>query len=134
MKRPLIYISLIFSHVLVAAVVGLAVFIYDRIPDAPSSCGTDQKIISHNDLGDEIEMKQEVCGGIAYSDTVTLSVITKKNGEHAKFFSFASNGLSDPIVKWIANDALEVDIDTAEEIFTKKDHIGGIRILYSLAK
>lgn len=130
MKKFFNRLLLILSYAVVAVLSGLAVFIVDRIPPNMGGCVADQHVISRNARGDEVEMHQDICGGFVYSDTVTLSVIMNKSGERGEFFSYERND-SEPIITWIRDDILEVNIQKTGEVYKKKDHFGGITIRYS---
>lgn len=76
-------------------------------------------------------MRQRVCGGIAYSDLVTLEI--QKNGERhgTKFFKYERNS-SDPDIIWPSRELLVVNIADVGQVYEKQQNIDGIRIRYEI--
>jgi hypothetical protein len=109
----------------------LIVSVYDRLPRDASRCIEEQHVISENSLGDEVEISQSICGGIAYSDKVTLSLIVSSNRQRGDFFSYERSD-ADPIVRWSGSGVLIVNVASTGTIFLQKDILYGIKIQYQL--
>lgn len=91
-------------------------------------CQSEQRIVSHNSRGDVVEMREEVCGGFAYSATITLSLIINHDARK-EFVSYAVNA-SEPVIHWNSDNVLVVNIGKTGEIYKKADHVDDIKIEY----
>jgi hypothetical protein len=121
----------IFTHAAVAALAVAMFYLYLSIPDAPSSCVESAHIISQSRLGDKIEMNQEICGGIAFSATISLNLIENREGRQGTFFSYQWTN-SQPTITWVADDAVLITIENVGPIHSKLEKLGRVKIQYKI--
>ncbi len=121
----------VFTHGVVSVITAAVVLLYCIIPRGETGCVEHSQPVSRNDTGDIIELKQELCGGISWTDTISVIIKLKKTNESGVIFSY-ERGHADPQFKWYGNDLLEIRIDDIAEVHRKVDHFGIIKIKYDI--
>ncbi|WP_147262691.1 hypothetical protein [Roseiarcus fermentans] len=122
-----------FTHTSVALVAVIGTAIYDRMPWDTYSCVSDFHDLSQNDLGDEIQMRLTLCGGIAYSNDVTLEFKAKGHERGEAFFAY-EGGPSDPEIIWSSDNVITVRLSDIGQISKKLDRIGRIQVHYEIGR
>ena len=78
-------------------------------------------------------MTQRVCGGIAFSDTISLGIRSEQSDQQTTFFSYG-RGSSGPRLKWASDNVLVVELSDVSEIYTQADHVGDVQMRYQIGK
>lgn len=78
-------------------------------------------------------MVQKLCGGMAYSDTISLVMHSERSAKGTTFFSY-ERGSSDPKLSWQNNNVLLVEVPDVGEIDMKVDHVEDVQIRYDIGK
>lgn len=95
-------------------------------------CATQNETVSQTDRY-RIEMTQEACGGIAFSDTTLLAIRSEQSNQQTTFFSYGE-GSSVPRLKWASDNTLLVELPDVGEIYTQAAHVGDVQIRYQIGK
>jgi hypothetical protein len=122
---------LVFLCALAAVVSVCAIFVYLLlIPPNMERCETQEHTVSKNSRGDEVKMSDELCDGIANSDTATLMLNMKGTKKSEPFFIYDVD-LNDPTFVWTDNNTLQVHIEGEGQIYKRLDHVSDVAIRYS---
>lgn len=127
MKR----IGIVLSYVIVALAASAVTALYDRVPRSVSGCVSDVHVVSQSAAGDLINMMQEICGGMAYSTTISLALQKRGSGNSTVFFTYERNN-SEPHIAWTAPNAIAVELADVGHIYVQKDVIDGVRVQYRI--
>ncbi len=122
-------IGLTISYFLVASLAGLLVFIYDRIP-LTEGCKTVNNVISKGPHGDQVEMSEEFCEGIANSARATLFLRAYDTKIKESFFVYDIDASLNPLIEWRDN-SLIVSIKNEGKVYKRLNNVNNIKIIYS---
>ena len=110
-------------------VAAIAALIYHRFPIVPSGCDYESKNVASSQRGDTVVLDLEICGGMAFSSTATMSLMLKGRSRKRDFYVF-SLGAQIPSAHWISDTELEISPADPEEVFHREDHVRDIGIYY----
>lgn len=113
-------------------VVLVGAYIYRPLPPRDAyQCAEQSEQLSESGIY-KVELAARVCGGIAFSSTVSLAIRSERSNQQTTFFSYG--GTSDPRVKWASDNVLVVEVSDVGEVYTQVDHVGDVQIRYQIGK
>ena len=133
MKRVAKWTLWLASYIVVAAVSGFGVWLYDRIPPKSGSCFTHALVIATNSNGDAVERQDDICEGIAYSDIVTLGLVLKDSPQRDAFFVYVPD-YAFATASWAGNNVVIVYVEQMDRVFTQLHRLGDVEIRYQTQK
>lgn len=115
---------------LVTIACAFAAYVYSKMPPNMEKCITQQQTVSRNSRGDEVNMSEELCEGIASSATTTLLLTMNGTKTGTPFFTYDINTSYPPTFGWIDNTTLLVRIKGEGPVYKQLDHVAGVTIRY----
>jgi hypothetical protein len=101
-------------------------------------CDSSAKVLSNDGQGHTIWRIDEACTGLVAGGTVALA-LSRESGAKTTFFKYEDvswsvdyHDQSEPSIKWIARDHLDVSIGALAEIIQILDKVGDITITYHI--
>lgn len=108
-------------------------------PRIPERCDTWAQVLSKDNPGYIVWSIEEGCSGFSNDDTVALALSQATDTTRRIFFKFDDaswnvtfHGKTDPSVKWISRNRLEVSIGAVGAVLQKLDKVGNIMITYHI--
>ena len=133
--RPAMLVSVIKVAVILVVIFavpfGGGVYLFSRLGRDAYQCAEQNETISQTGKY-RIEMAERACGGIAFSDTISLAIRSEQSDQQETFFSYA--GPSTPKVKWVSDNVLVVELSGVDEIYTQAPHVGDVQIRYQIGR
>jgi hypothetical protein len=114
----------------------IAWFSYNKL----MACETHQTVIDQSNPAYSVLRTDSACDGIASSYDVSLELVGR-SGQRSRIFeygdgtSFVKDGdESKPILRWLDNQTLEVEIGTVAYVNSAIDYTGNVTIRYKIGK
>lgn len=133
MRRTVVTALGILAFTFAGIITALVVMVFYIFPEGGHECAKQKQTISENSKGDAIDLIQELCGGFVYSDVVTLVLRSGGTGKGISFFSY-EYGTSDPSITWRDENTINIEISDVGSVIKKSNHVGDMRINYSIGK